>query len=192
MVDEKKEIKPEVKVEENKMKEKTKDAKIEETNESKKVEAPKETVMKKEQSKKETVMKKESAIANASSLQISPKQTKYICRMIRRKDLDTAISLLEGVVAGKVPVKMTGLEVAHQKGKGIAGARFPKTAASAIIDVVKQLKANAVVNGIEDPVISLAISNQASAPFRRGGRKAKRTSLHLEAREKSKFMIKKK
>ena len=109
--------------------------------------------------------------------------------MIRRKDVDTAITMLEQVVKGKLPVKMTGLEVAHQKGKGVAGARFPKTTASEMIPVVKQLKANASVNGIEEPVIAVAMSNQARAPFKRGGRKAKRTHVYLEAREKSKFLL---
>jgi ribosomal protein L22 len=141
------------------------------------------------ETKKETKVvteKKEKAIANAYSAHISPKQSKFVCKMIKRKSPEKAIELLEGVIKGKVPVKMTGLEVAHQKGKGISGARFPKTAAKEIMEVIKQLKANATVNGIEEPVITLAISNQASAPYKKGGRKAKRTHLHFEVREKTK------
>jgi len=157
--------------------------KTEEQSENKTEEKSKET-KKKEPVK---VVVRDKAIANAFSLQISPKFTKAICKMIRRKDPNRAIAMLELVIQKKLPVKMTGLEVAHQKGKGISGARFPVNAAKAIIGVVEQLKANAVVNGIEEPIISIAMSNQASAPFKRGGRKAKRTNLHLEAVERTKL-----
>jgi len=154
--------------------------------ESPKTEASKPEKKKKAAPKADEV--KEKAIANAPALNISPKQSKFICRMIRRKTPDRAIVLLDGVIAERVPVKMTGLEVGHQKGKGISGARYPKTAAAAIKEVVKQLKANASVNGIEEPIITLAVSNQASAPLKKGGRRAKRTSLHLEARDKTKLL----
>ena len=112
--------------------------------------------------------------------------------MIKRKTIPQAVTLLENVVKGKQPVKMTGLEVGHQKGKGISGARFPKNAATAIIDVVKQLGANSIVNGIEEPIITIAMANQASAPFKKGGKKAKRAHLHLEAQDKTKLIKKNK
>ena len=49
-----------------------------------------------------------------------------------------------------------------------------------------------VVNGIEDPVIVIARADKAARPFRRGGRKAKRTHVYLEARQKTKLDKKKK
>jgi ribosomal protein L22 len=131
--------------------------------------------------------KKEKAIANAYSLPISLKQTKYICKMIKRKSPENALIILEKIAKGKLAVKMTGLEVPHQKGKGIAGARFPKTAASQLINVIKQLKANSIVNSIEDPIISIAMANLASMPLKRGGRRSKRTHIHFEVCEKSKL-----
>lgn len=164
-----------------------------ETKEGNEIKKEEKTQAKQEKKKEVTkVVVKDKAIANAFALQISPKYTKAICKMIRRKSPDRAVIMLEQVVKGKLPVKMHGLEVPHKKGKGIAGARFPKTAAQAVLGVVQQLKANALVNGIEEPIISIAMSNQASAPFRRGGRKAKRTNLHLEAIDKTKFKMMKK
>ena len=142
--------------------------------------------------KKETPKPKDKAIANGFSLQISPKHTKAICRMIKGKTIPQASVFLQRVYEGKQPVKMTGLEVPHQKGKGIAGARFPKNASKAILGIVVQLGANATVNGIENPVITIAMPNQASAPLKRGGRKAKRTHLHLEAQDKTKLIKNKK
>ena len=43
---------------------------------------------------------------------------------------------------------------------------------------------NAIVAGIENPVIAIAKSDRAAAPFRRGGRKAKRCHVYIEIRNK--------
>jgi hypothetical protein len=80
------------------------------------------------------------------------------------------------------------LEVGHKKGKGLAGGKFPKNACKAIMEIVKQAGANAVVAGIESPVITIARSDKASAPYRRAGRKAKRTHLRIEVRDKAKLV----
>jgi len=183
----KEEAKPEAKVEEKKeeTKSETKEEAKPEVKEESKSEVKEES---KSKSKKETIKPKDKAIANGFSLQISPKHTKAICKMIKGKTLPQALIFLENVVKGKQAVKMTGLEVPHQKGKGIAGARFPKNASKAILGVVKQLGANATVNGIEEPIITMAMPNQASAPLRKGGRKAKRTHLRLEAQDKTKLI----
>jgi len=172
----------------------TKEVKKEETKKSETKEDKQE--IKKEESKKkpkkETPKPKDKAIANGFSLQISPKHTKAICRMIKGKSVIQASAFLKNVMQGKQPVKMTGLEVPHQKGKGIAGARYPKNASKTILGVVVQLRANATVNGIEEPIITMAMPNQASAPLRKGGRKAKRTHLHLEAQDRTKLIKDKK
>ena len=75
------------------------------------------------------------------------------------------------------------------------GGRFPKNASKEFINLLGQLKANCDVNGVENPVITLAVSNIGARPFRREGRRAKRTHVHLEARDKTKlssFSLKKK
>jgi len=158
--------------------------------EKKEVEVKKEernTTQKKDLVKKKKVEAKEVAVANGFSLRISPKNTYAACKVITKKTPEQAIMRLEEVLRGRRPIPMASREVAHQKGKGIAGAKFPKNVCEEMIKLINQVKANANISGIENPVITLAMANQASAPFRRGGRKAKRTHLHIEVRDKTKI-----
>ena len=134
--------------------------------------------------KAKEVPKKDVAIANGFSLKISPKQSKYTCRLLRGKTPEAAVARLQAVIDEKRPVPMAALEVGHKKGKGLAGGKFPKNACKVIMEIVKQAGANAIVAGIESPVITLARADRASAPFRRAGRKAKRTHLLIEVRDK--------
>jgi len=164
--------------------------KIEESSEVKKpTEEKKETTAetkpeeKKENKKKVKTEKKDVAIANGFSLRISPKQSKYICRILVGKSPENAVKRLEEVISERRAVPMAGLEVGHKKGRGLAGGKFPKNACKIIIEIIKQAKANAIINGMENPVIKIAKSNQASAPYRRAGRKAKRTHIYIELRE---------
>ena len=139
---------------------------------------------KKVDEKKVRVKKKDVAIANGFSLRISPKQAVYVCKAIRGKSPEIAIKKLNDVISEKRAIPMAGLEVGHRKGKGLAGGRFPKNACKAIIEIVKQAGANAIVAGIESPVITIIKSDRASAPYRRAGRKAKRTHIHVEIRNR--------
>lgn len=189
--------------EENKSVTKEKEVKETKAVAKQKVEEPKNTEVKTTEDKKDIkienkkvakkeVIKKDKAIARGVGLRISPKYSKFVCRLIKRKTPERAIELLEQVVLGKLAVKMPSLELPHQKGKGVAGARYPKTVAQEFIKVVKQLNANCIVNNIDDPIIVIAMSNRAAAPVRRGGRKAKRANLYLEAISKTKLVKKKK
>ena len=155
------------------------------TEETKKVEEKKAPV-------KTEVKKKEIAIANAYSLRISPKASYSICKVIRNKTPDMAVQRLLDAASGKRAIPMAGMEVPHQKGKGLAGGRFPKNACLEIAEIIKQVKANAIANGIDNPVITIAQANRAAAPFRRGGRRGKRTHLHLEVRDRNKLLENKK
>ncbi|MAG39922.1 hypothetical protein CMI41_03070 [Candidatus Pacearchaeota archaeon] len=175
------------KVEEKKKQEKKPEVKPETTKPETK-DKPKEF---KKETKKETP-KKDKVTARGVSLKISPKQSFAICKMIRGKEPEKAIKMLENVIKKKQPVKMPNREVAHQRGKGIAGAKFPKNAAEAFIPVVGQLKANAQALGVENPIISIAMANKAGKVFRKGGKQAKRTHLYLEAISKTKLAEKKK
>lgn len=203
MVEENKKVEDsEMKVEKGNVKEKTiakdieKKAVSEKVADSKKVssmkEKPEEKKEEKKVSPKKEVVKKEVATARGNSLRISPKYSKYVCKLISRKSPEKAAELLELVILKKLAVKMPSLEVPHQKGKGVAGAKFPVNAAKEILGVVRQLNANCMVNNLNEPVISVAMSNKASAPRRRAGRKAKRTNIYLEAVEKTKLIKKKK
>jgi len=183
MADEKKQV--EIKKEEiKKVETKPEETKMENKTETK-VEEKKET--KKPEKKVKEVPKKEVAIANGYSLKISPKQSVYVCKIIRGKSPEAAIERLQAVIDERRPVPMAALEVGHKKGKGLAGGRFPKNACKGIMEIVKQAGANAVVAGIENPVITIAKSDRASAPFRRAGRKAKRTHMHIEVKDKVKL-----
>jgi ribosomal protein L22 len=181
------EAKPEVKTEEKKSEVKTETKKEEAKPEAKETET-KET--KKKAPKK--VAKKEMAMANGFSLRISPKQSKFVCRVIRGKTPEAAVERLEAVISEKRPVPMAGLEIGHRKGRGLAGGRFPKNACKAIIEIIKQTGANAVVAGIESPVITIAKADRASAPFRRAGTRAKRTHIHIEVKDKTSLVKSKK
>ena len=138
------------------------------------------------------IPKKDVAIANGFSLKISPKQSKYTCRLLRGKTPEAAVARLQAVIDEKRPVPMAALEVGHKKGKGLAGGKFPKNACKGIIEIIKQAGANAVVAGIESPVITIARADRAAAPYRRAGRKAKRCHIHIEVRDKTKLLEKKK
>ena len=175
----------EAKVEKTETKEtKTEEKKMEETK-------TEEVKTEKKKDKKKESSKKDVAIANGYSLKISPKQSIYVCRIIRGKSPEAAVARLQAVLDERRPVPMAGLEVGHKKGKGLAGGKFPKNACKAIMEIVKQVGANAVVVGIDNPIISIAKSDRASAPYRRAGRKAKRAHIHIEAREKGSFTFRK-
>lgn len=135
--------------------------------------------------KKNKIPKKDVAVANGFSLKISPKQSIYVCRVVRGKSPEAAIERLQDVISEKRAVPMAALEVGHKKGRGFAGGKFPKNACKAIIEIVKQAGANAIVADIENPVIAIAKADRASAPFRKAGRRAKRTHIHIEVRNKS-------
>lgn len=142
--------------------------------------------------KKEKIISKEFAIANGYSARISTKDAIAVCKVIKGKSPTIAIKRLEDVLSKKRSIPMKNREVPHQKGHGVAGARFPKKACEEIIKIIKQVEANAIVSGVENPVITLAIANIASRPFRRGGTKAKRTHIHLEVKDKTKLIKDKK
>ncbi len=144
---------------------------------------------KKEDKKSQETKPKDKAIVRGRSLRVSSKHCFAICKILKGKTPDRAIEILEKVIEGKQPIIMKG-EVAHKKGKGIAGAKFPKKASIAIIHLLKQLKANAMVNGIEHPVITIAKADKAPRQFRRWGRKAKRTHVYLEVKDRTKLIEK--
>jgi len=154
---------------------------------TKKMEAQKPVEIKQEETKiehkkeeKKQVVKKDSAIAKAFNLSISPKYSKYICNMIRGKDIDTAQKMLEEVVAYKRVVKMHGLQVPHKHGKGIMAGRYPITATKEFITLIKQLKANGIHNELEmEKYIIAGNADVASKPYKRGGARFKRTHVTL-------------
>lgn len=160
------------------------------------VETDKKTEPKVEKTKKEKIAK-ELAEVRGYSLHISTKNSGAIGKMIYRKPLERAIEMLELVIKKKMAVPMGSREVPHKKRSLIpgpvgGGARFPINASKEILHLLKQLKANCEVNGVENPMITLFVANIGSRPFRRDRTRGKRTHIYIEARDKTKLMVRKK
>lgn len=126
------------------------------------------------------VVKKDFAVVYGNDRSISKKHSMSIIKMIKGKTPDKAVEMLEEVILMKRAVPMNDREVPHRK--GMMAGRYPINAAKEFINLVKQLKANSSVNGIDNPMISAAKADKASRPYRRGGVRAKRTHVFLEAR----------
>ncbi|MCL5018519.1 MAG: hypothetical protein M1416_01995 [Candidatus Pacearchaeota archaeon] len=145
----------------------------------------KKTIVKKE------IVKKDEAIANGISVPISTKDAIAICKFIKRKSIDKALADLDDVVHFKRAIPMVG-EIPHRKGKGMMSGRYPIRAIGYFVTILKTLKANATVNGVEEPIIVEAVPNKASQPFGRGGIKRKRTHVKIRVVEKNKLKNKNK
>lgn len=121
-------------------------------------------------------------------LSISKKHAIAICNAIRYKNLKDAQKFLEMVILKKKAVIMRG-EIPHRAVIGRPG-RYPVKAAAHFIKLLKELKANASVKGINDELmITKAIANKASRQHRStrmayGRKKFKRTHVELEAMAK--------
>ena len=124
--------------------------------------------------------KKTEAIVNGRSLPISTKHAVAICNLIRNKDIDKAISIMEQAEKMKIAVPMTG-EIPHRKGKMMSG-RYPVKASKHFVLLLKSLRANALMNELELEKYRLFCkANIASRPYRRFGKgRFKRTHVTLK------------
>lgn len=137
---------------------------------------------KKVQSVKVVKVKKDYALVNGKDLPLSTKEGLHICDMIRYKNIDTAIKMVENVIVKKQVVEMRNREVGHKHGKGIMGARYPINASKEIVRLLKNLKATAVYNelDLEKVVLVFCMTNKASRPYKRGGTRMKRSHVTLK------------
>ena len=152
-----------------------------------KQEAPKPEAKPKEDKTKETkseVPKKDEAVAYGRNLPVSKKQCMYIGSFIKNKTIDQALGELQLVIDMKKAVPFKG-EIPHRKGKGMMSGRYPVKAAKLFIALLKGLKGNVIVNGMDPDKTKITISSASWArrPARKGGRHAKRTNVILNARE---------
>jgi ribosomal protein L22 len=147
-----------------------------------KAEQPKTEKVEKKKEEKAEKPKKTQAVAKTLDAHMSMKVGKYICRFIKNKSIDRAIADLIEVAKLKKAVPYRG-EIPHRK--GMMSGRYPVNASKLIINTLKALKGNAIVNGmdIEKTRITEAISNFAMRPSRSGGRKAKRAHILIKAKE---------
>jgi ribosomal protein L22 len=129
-------------------------------------------------------IKKDEAVVNGISLPISTKDSVAICRFIKGKTIEKAIADLEEVLKFKKAIPMKG-EIPHRKGKGMMAGRYPVKPVKYFIIMLKNLRANAIVNGMEEGTITEAIPNRASRPYGRfGSVKRKRTHVKIKLKER--------
>ena len=111
-----------------------------------------------------------------------------ICRFIKNKQIKKAINELELVIACKKAIPMRG-GVGHKKSAGgfaSGSGKYPQNVAKYFITLLKSLSANAITNGLENPIITEAFANIGQKPRARFGRwQRKRTHLKLCAKEKN-------
>ena len=148
------------KVEEKKITQKTADKEIErEVKEEIKEEPKKENEIK---------PKKTEAIVRGRNLPISIKHAVAICNLIREKNIDTSILVLEKAEKMKIAVPMRG-EISHRKGKIMSG-RYPIKAVKEFIRLLKSLKANALMNELETEKYKISCkADVAPRAYRRFG-----------------------
>jgi len=158
------------------------EAKTEDKKETK-MEEKKEAEEKKEEKKKVEIKKskKDFAVAQGLSLNISTKKAADICSMIRNRNIDTAIKMVEEVIEGRRVVMMNKREASHQHGKRIMAGGFPIEACKIFLTLLKQLRANALYHELElEKLVIFCKADQASRPYRSGGRRFKRTHVLLK------------
>ena len=129
-------------------------------------------------------IKKEEAIAKGTNMSASKKHCMYICTFIKNKPIDLAIRELQDVIAMKRPIPFKG-EIPHRSYPGMMSGRYPVNASKEFIYLLKALKGNVIVNGIDldKARISFASATWASRASRRGGTRFKRAFVLLKAKE---------
>ena len=146
----------------------------------------KETKTEKEEPKKTEVKvsKKEEAIALGKSLHASKKHCMYICSFIKNKPIDQAISELQEVIKLKRAIPFKG-EIPHRSDPGMMSGRYPVKASGQFINILKALKGNVIVNGLDldKTRITYGSATWASRPAKGGGMRFKRTNVILKATE---------
>ena len=160
-------------------------------NEEKIVDTPKnqeipETKKPEIQKNKVQKIKKDEAKVNIQNAPISTKYSMDICKFIKNKSIEKAISDLGQVLVYKKSIPMRG-GFGHQKSaKGFASGsgKYPQDATKYFIKLLKSLSANATANGLDNPIIVEAFGNVGQQPRAKFGRwERKRTHLRLVAKE---------
>ncbi len=92
---------------------------------------------------------KTTAKAYGKELRVSPKKSYEVCNMIRGKDVDTALSILEDIIEKKraVPYRRHNKLTAHNKGVGSGG--YPVKAAMVIKETIEEAQSNAEDKGLD-------------------------------------------
>src|SRR3989344_245775 len=139
--------------------------------------------IKEDKKKAPIIKKKHEAKACGVGIHAGKKHCMYICNFIKNKKIDAAIAELEQVIKLKRAIPFKG-EVPHRKGRMMSG-RYPVNASKLFIKLLKGLKGNILINGmdLDKTRIVSGSANWAPRPARGGGRRAKRTHVTLIAKE---------
>ena len=136
----------------------------------------------------QTTKKEETAVVYGKNVSISTKQSIEICKYIRNKKLDKAIKILERVIEHKhaIPYTRFNADVGHKT--GIAAGRYPEKSCKEIIRLLKSVKANAQVKGLDESNLKIIkiCANKGSKAWRYGRkrrRQAKRTNIEIVVKE---------
>ncbi len=126
--------------------------------------------------------------------QISPKKSVEVCDMVRGRDVDNALNILDEVIEGEraVPYKKHNKRVAHQKGVGPGG--YPQKVCKKVRSLIEECKANAENKGLDSEELRIKhIAAHRAAPIqgfrpRAFGRSSpqdtKRTNIEIILEEK--------
>jgi ribosomal protein L22 len=137
---------------------------------------------KKEVKKKEIKKPKKTEVnVRGINLPVSKKYAVALCKFIKNKPIEKAISDLKLVIDKRKPVPMKG-EIAHRK--GIMSGRFPKKASENFIELLQSLYNNANYFEIDEPIVFEAIANSGTRVYGRFG-SIKRKRTHVEIKAKS-------
>lgn len=130
------------------------------------------------------ISKKEEAIARGVNLHTSKKHCMYICKFIKNKEIDKSIEELNEVIKMKKPIPFKG-EIPHRSYPGMMSGRYPVKAAKEFIYLLKGLKGNVLVNGmdLDKTRIYFASATWDSRPAKKGGMRFKRAFVVLKAKE---------
>lgn len=101
-------------------------------------------------------------------LNISRKHASAICKEIKGKSIEDAISLMESVIAFKKAIRFRGAEIPHRR--GMESGRYPIKASKEFIKMLKNLSANASVKGIDVDTLKIKTAKADKAVDKRGGR----------------------
>lgn len=133
--------------------------------------------------------KEHTAMAVGRSLPISTKHSIEISKFIRHKKVQRAKTMLNEVMAKKLPVPFKRFQqIPHKKGH-IASGAFPEKAAKEFLGVLESAEANAQFKGLNTSslIISHICAHKASNQQHNGrlGRSMKRTHVEIVVKEAS-------
>ena len=131
-----------------------------------------------------TKVKKSEATAHGRDWHASKKHCMYICEFIKGKTIETALLQLNEVLKFKRPIPMRG-EIPHRSYPGVMSGRYPVKVTAMFVQLLKGLKGNATVNGVDTHtgIIYWANATWASRPAKKGGARFKRAHVTVKLKE---------